>query len=55
MPESAAGILDQLAVEKGQRTFAFLETEHALKPGTPLIKPVGLFPRFSHEEDTDAG
>lgn len=55
MPQSAAGILDQLAVEKGQRTFAFLETEHALKPGTPIVKPVGLFPRFSNEEDADAG
>jgi methionyl-tRNA synthetase len=52
MPESGAKILDQLAVGEGDRSFAALGPEHALKSGTDLPKPEGVFPRF--EEETAA-
>ncbi len=44
MPDSAARILDQLAVPADQRTFAAFDRE--LAPGTALPKPQGVFPRF---------
>jgi methionyl-tRNA synthetase len=44
MPDSAARILDQLAVPGEERAFASFERE--LQPGTPLPKPQGVFPRF---------
>ncbi len=46
MPESMAKMLDQLAVPEDQRSFAFLSSHHALKPGTPLPAPSGVFPRY---------
>jgi methionyl-tRNA synthetase len=49
MPESSAKILDQLAVDGGDRTFAALGPEHALGSGTDLPKPEGVFPRFVEE------
>jgi methionyl-tRNA synthetase len=49
MPESGAKILDQLAVDEGDRTFAALGPEHALESGTDLPKPEGVFPRFVEE------
>jgi methionyl-tRNA synthetase len=49
MPESGAKILDQLAVGAGDRTFDALGPEHALKSGTDLPKPEGVFPRFVEE------
>ena len=44
MPTSVGRILDQLAVPNEARNFAALG--HALKPGTPLPKPEGVFPRY---------
>ena len=46
MPQSAAKILDQLAVDGDDRTFAAIGPEHALETGADLPKPEGVFPRF---------
>lgn len=46
MPESSAKLLDLLAVDTNARTFAHVAGEHALKPGTPLPAPQGVFPRY---------
>ncbi len=45
VPESAARMLDQLAVEEAARNFADLGEAGALAPGSPLPKPEGIFPR----------
>ena len=44
MPGSMAGMLDQLGVPPGARTFAALGTP--LPAGTPLPPPQGVFPRY---------
>jgi methionyl-tRNA synthetase len=44
MPQSAARILDQLAIPAEGRAFSAFDSE--LKPGTVLPKPQGVFPRF---------
>ena len=44
MPTSMNKILDQLAVVPDSRDFAALA--HAIKPGTQLPKPEGVFPRY---------
>jgi methionyl-tRNA synthetase len=49
MPGSAAKILDQLAVLADARTFSALGEGGALKPGTKLPKPEGVFPRYVEE------
>ena len=49
-PDAAAKLLDQLAVPEEERTFAHLTEEFALKPGTPLPKPEGIFPRLQVKE-----
>ena len=46
MPDSAARLLDQLAVPEGARGFAALAPASALTPGTRLPPPRGIFPRF---------
>jgi methionyl-tRNA synthetase len=46
MPDSAAKLLDQLAVPQGTRSFIHLTEAHALQSGTPLPAPAGVFPRF---------
>lgn len=46
MPDSMAKMLDQLAIPADARDFAHLSKEYALKPGTPLPAPSGIFPRF---------
>jgi methionyl-tRNA synthetase len=46
MPGSMAKMLDQLAVPADARTFAALGEGNALKPGTKLPKPEGVFPRY---------
>ena len=51
MPDSAAKILDQLAVPEDQRGFIHLSEEYALKSGTALPKPEGVFPRLELEEE----
>ena len=51
MPQSIGKMLDQLAVPEDQRSFDHLEA--ALKAGTTLPAPAGVFPRFVEpEEDT---
>ncbi|HEX9569298.1 MAG TPA: methionine--tRNA ligase [Rhodospirillales bacterium] len=56
MPGSCGKILDQLAVPTNARDFNALNTsghfidENSLKPGTPLPKPEGVFPRFQEPE-----
>jgi methionyl-tRNA synthetase len=47
VPNASAKILDQLAVPAEQRNFANLGD--ALKPGTPLPEPFGVFPRYVGE------
>ena len=44
VPQAAATLLDQLAVPLGKRVFAALA--EPLAPGTPLPKPMGVFPRY---------
>ena len=46
VPASAAKMLDQLAVPENERTFAHLGEAHALKGGTKLPTPTGVFPRY---------
>ena len=50
VPDSAARILDQLAVPAQARTFQSLGEGGALTPGTPLPKPEPVFPRFVEPE-----
>ena len=49
VPESAAKMLDQLAVPEHARSFEHLKPEHALIPGTVLPKPQGIFPRVEKD------
>ena len=52
IPESANKILDQLQVPENERTFAHLELETCVvKPGTPISKPEGVFPRIEMPEE----
>jgi methionyl-tRNA synthetase len=48
-PQSAAKMLDQVAVPMDKRQYANISTD-ALKPGTPLPAPEGVFPRIQLEE-----
>jgi len=49
MPDSMSQLLDQLGVPADQRDFAALNEAGALKAGTPLPVPCGVFPRFVEE------
>jgi methionyl-tRNA synthetase len=49
MPDSAAQILDQLAVSQDARNFTALAT--MLTPGTALPKPSPVFPRYVENSD----
>ncbi len=49
VPQSAAKLLDLLAVLEGARSFAHFDDE--LKSGDPLPPPAGIFPRYVEEED----
>ena len=51
MPVSSARILDQLSVPEEARDFAHLGKSGRLKPGTPLPKPEGVFPRYVEREE----
>ena len=46
MPESAGRLLDQLAVDSGQRAFDSVGAGRALAPGRELPAPTGVFPRY---------
>ena len=50
VPESSAKMLDQLALGPDARGFATLGPDGALKPGTALPAPQGVFPRFVEPE-----
>lgn len=50
-PEAAAKILDQVAVDTAARDFSFMGEAHALKAGTVLPVPSGVFPRYVPQED----
>jgi methionyl-tRNA synthetase len=50
MPASCDKMLDLLCIPENERTFAAFNSEHALKPGTVLPKPEGVFPRHVEEE-----
>ncbi len=50
MPDAAANMLDQLAVDADSRSFDHLGPDHALTVGTDLPKPSPVFPRFVEEE-----
>jgi methionyl-tRNA synthetase len=45
VPAAAGRLLDQLAVPAERRRFADLGEGGALRPGTQLPKPEGIFPR----------
>ena len=49
MPDSSSRLLDQLAVPADRRSFACVDEEHALRPGTILPEPSGVFPRRVEE------
>jgi methionyl-tRNA synthetase len=51
MPDSSAKMLDLLAVPAGARDFTHLGKAGRLKPGTPLPKPEGIFPRYVEPEE----
>jgi methionyl-tRNA synthetase len=50
MPHSANVLLDQLAVPAAERDFAHLTESHALKIGTALPAPQGIFPRYVEDK-----
>ncbi len=49
-PAAAAKFLDQLGVAAGDRAFAALSPEGALKPGTKIATPQPVFPRYVEDE-----
>jgi methionyl-tRNA synthetase len=51
MPDSSNRLLDLVAVAPTERTFAFFGCDHALKAGTPLPAPSGVFPRYVEPEE----
>ncbi|MAF96516.1 MAG: methionine--tRNA ligase [Rhodospirillaceae bacterium] len=55
MPDSSARLLDQLAVPEDARAFACLGPDHALKAGTELPIPEGVFPRYENGEKAEEG
>ena len=53
-PEAAGKILDQLKVSEKERAFAHIAKDYALKPGTAIEKPEGVFPRVEMDKQEDA-
>jgi len=54
VPGSAVKMLDQLGVPEGERCFAHISSEYALKSGTPIDPPQGVFPRIVEAEEGGA-
>lgn len=52
IPESANKILDQLGVPADERSFEHLNDAFALKPGSAIGKPEGVFPRLEIAEES---
>ena len=46
MPGSSSKLLDLLVIPQDERAFAHVDDAYALKPGTPLPAPQGVFPRY---------
>ncbi len=46
VPDSATKILDQLSISKDERKFEHLSRNYALKAGTEIPEPKGVFPRI---------
>ena len=46
VPDSATKILDQLSISKDERKFKHLSRNYALKAGTEIPEPKGVFPRI---------
>ena len=56
MPEASPRILDQLAVAEDARPLQALTAPSArLRPGTPLPKPAGVFPRYAEPGEATPG
>ncbi len=51
-PDSAARMLDQLGVADEKRALSCLCAAEALRPGTPIAAPEGIFPRLVVAEET---
>ena len=54
MPATTARMLDQLGIPEDHRNFSCLGADNALKPGTVLPKPEGVFPRFVEDNEEGA-
>ena len=50
VPHSSPKILNQLGVPDDERMFEHMSKKYALKPGTKIDKPEGVFPRIVEEE-----
>ena len=50
-PASAEKMLDQLKIPANERDFAHLAEKYAIKPGTIIDQPVGIFPRLENKEE----
>ena len=48
--ESAAKLLDLLAIPAGERSFAQLGSAHRIAPGSKLPAPAPVFPRYVEPE-----
>ncbi len=50
-PEAGAKILNQLKIAEGERSFANMSKDYALKSGTEIDQPEGVFPRLDTKEE----
>ncbi|HTK13408.1 MAG TPA: methionine--tRNA ligase [Xanthobacteraceae bacterium] len=55
VPDSAGKLLDLLGVPEDERSFAFLDGRHRLKPGVALPPPAPVFPRYIEPTEKDKG
>lgn len=53
-PDAASQLLDQLAAGENERSFAHISSAHALKAGTKLPAPQGVFPRIVEGDEQKA-
>ncbi len=51
VPKSSTKMLDQVSVPEEQRSYAHISSAYALKPGTALPAPEGVFPRIEPKEE----
>lgn len=54
VPASASKLLDQLKIAEGERDYSFINAKYALKPGTVIEQPQGVFPRIELETEQAA-